>query len=126
MRKEIGVHEIYKHWTLFRRRELNGKRTIVSIWSFNRNRAPDGRPIKNEAFLCAHKGILKLGANYWDTYSPVVNWMSVRSMLTLIILRELHIKLVDFVLAYNQYDVKTKIFMELPIGFGVEGYHPRE
>ena len=97
----------------------------MSIWSFKRNRAPDGRLIKNEAFLCAHKVILKWGANYWDTYSPVVNWMSVRSMLTLIILRELHIKLVDFVLAYNQADVKTEIFIELLIVFGVEGYHPR-
>ena len=28
-----------------------------------------------------------------------------------------------FFLAYNQAGVETKIFMELPIGFGVEGDH---
>ena len=44
--------------------------------------------------------------NYLDTYSPVVNFMSVRSMLTLSILRELHTKLVYFVLAKNQAGVK--------------------
>ena len=24
-----------------------------------------------------------MGVNYWETYSPVVNWMSVRAMLAL-------------------------------------------
>ena len=52
--------------------------------------------------------------------------MSVRAMLTLTIIRELHTKSVDFVLAYTQADVKSEIFMKLPIGFGVEGAHPKE
>ena len=47
-------------------------------------------------------------------------------MPTLNILRELHTKSVDFVLAYTQADVKTDIFMELHICFGVEGACPRE
>ena len=52
--------------------------------------------------------------------------MSFRSILTLIIIREIHTKSVDFVLSYTQDTVKSEIFMELPIGFGVEGLHPRE
>ena len=47
------------------------------------------------------------------------------AMLTLRILRELHTKSVDFVPAYTQADVKSEIFMELPIGLGGEGAHPR-
>ena len=35
-----------------------------------------------------------------------------------------HTKSVDFFLAYTQADVKSEIFMEPPIGFGVEGGHP--
>ena len=50
--------------------------------------------------------------------------MSVRAMITLTIIRDIHTKSVDFVLAYTKADVKTEIFMELPIGFGVEGSHP--
>ena len=73
-----------------------------------------------------HRGMQQWGVIYWDTYSLVVNWMSVRSMLTLIILRDIHTKLIYFVLAYTQIDVKTDIFVELSIGFGVEGVHPRE
>ena len=52
-------------------------------------------------------------------------WMSVRAMLTLGILREIHTKSVYFVLDYTQADVKSEIFMELPIGLGGEGDHPR-
>ena len=46
-------------------------------------------------------------------------------MHTLIILRNLHTKSVGFVLAYTQADVKSEIFMEIPIRFGTEGDHPR-
>ena len=56
----------------------------------------------------------------------MVNWVSIIAMLTLIILIKLHTKLVDFVLSYTQADVKTEVFMKLPISFGVEGCHPRE
>ena len=52
--------------------------------------------------------------------------MSVRVMLTLSILIEIHTKSVYFVLAYTQVDVKSDIFMEIPICFGVEGYHLKE
>ena len=66
------------------------------------------------------------GVNYWDTYSPVVNWMYVRAILILSLLIEIHTNSVDFVLAYTQNNVKTEIFVELPIGFGVEGTRPIE
>ena len=97
----------------------------MSIWSFKRKRDPYGKLIKHKSRMCAHGGIHKYGVNYWETYSPAVNWMSVRAMLTLSILREIHNKSVFF-LAYTHDDVKTEILMELPIGFGVEGAHPIE
>ena len=54
MRKEIGSHENYKHWTLVRRRELNGKHSSISICSLNRKRDPYGTLIKHKSCLCAH------------------------------------------------------------------------
>ena len=47
-------------------------------------------------------------------------------MLTLSILVDLHANPVDFFLAYTQADVKTEIFVELSICFGIEGSHLRE
>ena len=125
MIKEIGAHEIYKHWTMFRIIELNGNKTIMSIWSFKRKIVPYGGLIKHNSCMCSHIFMQQWGVNYWENYFPVVNWMSVRAILTLSILIELHIKSVYFVLAYTQSDVKTEIFMELPIGFLLEGAHLR-
>ena len=68
----------------------------MSIWSFKIKRDPDGRLINHKAHLCAHGVMQQWGVNYWETYPPVVNWVSVRVMLTLGILHKIHTKLVDF------------------------------
>ena len=57
------------------------------------------------------------GINYWETYSPLVKWMSVRIMLTLAAIENLHTKSVDFVLAYPQANLDVDIYMDLPQGF---------
>ena len=59
------------------------------------------------------------GINYWETYAPIVQWMSVRIILTLAAIENLHTKLIDFVLAYPQADLEVDIYMELPQGFNV-------
>ena len=90
MMVEVNSHEDREHLTLTKRKEVpmehyvNGRlSTILSIWSFKRNRFPDGRILKHKARLCAHGGMQKWGINYWDTYAPVVNWISVRTLLSI-------------------------------------------
>ena len=51
--------------------------------------------------------------------------MSSRDTIALIILIYLHTNSVYFVLACPQANVKSEIFVELTIGFGGEGSHPR-
>ena len=59
------------------------------------------------------------GINYWEMYAPVVQWMSVRIMLTLAAIKNLHTKSIDFVLAYPQAELDVDIYMELPQGFNM-------
>ena len=54
--------------------------------------------------------------NYWNTYSPVVSWSSVRIMLTLSKLHEMCTRSIDFTLAFPQADVKATIFVHNPPG----------
>ena len=61
----------------------------------------------------------KKRCNYWETYAPVVQWISVRIMLTLAAIENLHIKSIDFVLAYPEANLDVDIYMELPQGFNV-------
>ena len=81
------LYENEKNWTLVIRIEKNGNKNIISIWHFNRKRSPYGGLIKHKSHLCPHGVIHKWGVNYWKTYSPVVNWMSVKAILTMIIIR---------------------------------------
>ena len=57
------------------------------------------------------------GENYWETYAPVVNWLSVRVMLALATIHDLDARSMDFVLAFPQADLNVDVYMELPYGF---------
>ena len=72
---------------------------------------------KHKARLCAHGGMQQWGVNYWNTYAPVVNWISVRFLLVLSELIRLESKAIDFVLAFPQAELDVPFYMELPIGW---------
>ena len=92
----------------------------MAIWSFRRKSDNImGKVTKYKARIYAHGGMQEKGVNYWETYSPVVEWMKVRIMLTLASIENLHTKSIDFVLAYPQADLDVDIYMELPQGFNV-------
>jgi hypothetical protein len=57
------------------------------------------------------------GVNFWETYSPVVNWFSIRLLLVISILKGWETRQIDFVLAFPQADVECGIYMEVPYGF---------
>lgn len=120
MVQEIQDHTERGHWCLRRRCELGNIKTIKAVWSFKRKRKPDGTLIKHKARLCAHGSMQVYGEHYWDTYSPVVFWTSIRIMLTLSVIKNLHTRSIDFTLAYPQADVEVPIFMDIPVGFKVD------
>ena len=118
MMKEIEDHEKRGHWTLIRRSEMPANaKTIPSIWSYRRKRFPDGRLEKHKARICAHGGKQQWGIDYWETYSPVVNWISVRALLAISKIHDLPTKSIDFVLAFPQANLDIDVFMEIPAGF---------
>jgi hypothetical protein len=71
--------------------------------------------------LNCHGGQQEHGVNFWETYSPVVNWISIRLFLVTSILKAWDTWQIDFVLAFPQADVECDIFMEIPVGFELKG-----
>ena len=63
--------------------------------------------------------------DFWETYAPVVNWISVWLLLILAIIHVLDTKSTDFVLAFPQAKLEIDVFMELPYGFdyGIKGQY---
>ncbi len=74
-----------------------GTKIILSIWSFKCKQNPDGLISKYKARLCAHGGMQSWGINYWETFAPVVNWMSIRFLLMIAKIHHLDTKAINFV-----------------------------
>ncbi|KAL7466170.1 hypothetical protein ACHAXS_006459 [Conticribra weissflogii] len=122
MLKESSEHENRKHWEVIPRSEIPpGVKAIQAIWSFKRKRFPDGSLNKHKARLCAHGGMQQWGVNYWETYAPVVNWISMRFLLVLSEMLQLDTRAIDFVLAFPQADLDTPVYMCLPTGMVIDG-----
>jgi len=122
MMKEASDHESRGHWTVIPRLEKPPSvKTILAIWAFKRKRYPDGRINKWKARLCAHGGMQTYGENYWETYAPTVNWISIRFLLIIAQILDLNTEVIDFVLAFPQADLGVPVYMELPAGMDLEG-----
>ena len=109
------------HWDLIPRSQLpSGSKTIMSVQFSKRKRLPDGTICKYKAPLYAHDGQQQWGTNYWETHAPVVQWISVRTLLILSEIYGLKSGSIDFVLDFPQADLDVPVFMRLPIDFDVK------
>ena len=61
------------------------------------------------------------GINYWEIYSPTVNWISVRFLVIIAQVLELDSKAIDCLLAFPQVNLDTPVYMELPAGMELAG-----
>jgi hypothetical protein len=92
MLKEVDAHTENGHWEICARCDVPaGQDILPAVWAFKRKRRIDTRAVyKHKARLNIHGGMQKHGVNYWETYSPVVNWFSICLCLILTLLFSWH------------------------------------
>ena len=115
MKKELEDHIARKHWKVVPASTvLTHKRCLSIVWSMKRKRNPVGEIIKWKARLYAggHRSIEVV--DYWDTYSPVVCWQTIRLVFILALIKKWYIHSIDFVLAFSQAQVQNDIFIQPP------------
>jgi Reverse transcriptase (RNA-dependent DNA polymerase) len=97
---------------------LHTKAEIVgTTWVFKRKRRPDGTIIKLKAGLVVRGDQQKhVGRTINETYAPVVEWSTIRLLLTLAVTRNLCTTQIDFKNAFVQSDLPGPIYVELPPG----------
>ena len=125
MVKEVNDHTARNHWEIWEKSKVpEGQKVLSAVWAFKRKRRIDTRAVyKHKARINIHGGQQTYGVNYWETFSPVVNWFSIRLALTLSLIFSWKTQQINFVLAFPQADVECDLFMELPRGLIFEGYH---
>ena len=78
---EVETLEKMDAWTVVERTpEMN---VLPSTWAFRCKRYPDGLIKKFKARFCARGDRQKQGVDYFETYAPVVMWVTIRLMLIL-------------------------------------------
>ena len=61
------------------------------------------------------------GVNYWETYAPTFNLISIRFLLIVAQALQLNAHAIDFTLGFPQVDLEVPLYMELPAGVELEG-----
>ena len=123
MIKEIRQLLKQRTWSSIPRSEVpkapdGTKRPILKgTWAFKLKRLPDGSPSKFKARYCVRGDLQREGIDYFETYAPVVQWSTVRLLLTLILSKNWTTKQVDYTNAFAQAELKEEVYIEPPRGF---------
>jgi hypothetical protein len=91
---------------------------IKSTWVFKLKRLPDGTPLKFKARFCVRGDLQKEGVDYFETYALVVQWSTVRMLLTLVIIEGWATRQVVYTNAFAQAEMSETVFVEPPRMFG--------
>ena len=124
MKKELDALDGMEAWDVVPREKAikTGRKIIASTWVFKRKRYPDGTVKKLKARLVARGDQQVEGVDYFDSFSPVVQWSTIRLLLVLSMMLNLKSVQVDYTLAFVQAPAENNVFVEMPRMFDVPGY----
>ena len=87
----------------------------------HRKRRIDTRQVYQwKACLNIHGGQQEHGVNFWETYTPVVSWQTLRLLFIHSILKGWHSKQIDFLLAYPHSPAKVLLYMHFLKGYEIK------
>ena len=104
----------------------NGVKPVGYKWVFVRKRNKKGEITRYKARLVAQGFSQRLGIDYEETYSPVMDATIFRYLISLAMKENLDLRLMDVVTAYLYRSLDSDIYMKLPEGFKLLGAGSRE
>jgi hypothetical protein len=110
---ELNVFEIVDR--------TNTMKVLSGVWVLKRKRYPDGSIRKLKARYYARGFEQVEGVDYFETFAPVVMWLTVRLLLIMSILLELETTQIDYTAAFVRADIDCLVYVAMPPGFGIPG-----
>ncbi|BBH04558.1 transposable element gene, partial [Prunus dulcis] len=86
-------------------------------WVFTRKRNEKNEISRYKARLVAQGFSQRPGIDYMETYSPVMDTITFRYLISLAVSEKLEMRLMDVITAYLYGELDTDIYMKVPEGF---------
>lgn len=119
MQNEYNSFIINKCWTLTERNK--NQRPVKCKWVFRKKHGVNGELLKYKARLVAKGYTQKRGIDYEETFSPVVRYSTLRTLLAVAVEYSMNIEHLDVKTAFLNGDLHETIYMEQPESFLVKG-----
>jgi hypothetical protein len=95
------------------------RRVVTCKWALKHKRDAMNRIVRLKARLVARGFSQIYGIDYLDIYAPVVKLASIRILLAIAAIYDLHIYQMDVVTAFLAGELEEEIYMEQPEGFEI-------
>ena len=115
---------VFGTWTAVLRSSLPKNANILpSTWAYKIKRLPDGEILKFKARFCVRGDRQVENQDVFETFAPVCQWSTVRTLLTFALQEKLYTQQVDFSNAFCQATLppEEQVFIEIPKDFGWAG-----
>lgn len=98
-----------------------GRKAVGSKWVFKLKVGPDGMVHRHKARLVAQGFSQKYGLDYDETFSPVVRFESLRTVIGLAVQNGLKLHQMDVTTAFLNGELDEEVYMKQPEGFATKG-----
>jgi hypothetical protein len=99
---------------------LVGRRELQNKWVY-KLKEEDGGKKRYKARLVVKGFVQKKGIDFDEIFSPVVKMTSIRTILSLVAVEELHLEQLDVRTTFLHGDLEEEIYMQQPQGYEVKG-----
>jgi hypothetical protein len=118
MKEEMDSLENNQTWDLVQLPA--GKRALQNKWVYNL-KEEDGGEKRYKARLVVKGFAQKKGIDFDEIFSPVVKMTSIRTILSLVVVEDLHLEQLDVKTTFLHGDLEEEIYMQQPHGYEVKG-----
>src|ERR1700742_2036699 len=119
MADEINAHLENETWSIVQLPP--GQKAIGSKWVYHIKHKADGSIEQFKARLVAQGFSQRPGFDYTETFASTIRAASIRTVLALAAVEDLHLCSVDISHAFINSDIDTEIYMKQPEGFSQNG-----
>ncbi len=115
---KLEIHTLVQQRTWVSVPRPKHKNVLKGTWAFKLKRLPDGTAYRHKARFCARGDLQKEGIDFFETYAPVVQWSTIRLLLSTVLTEKWTTRQVDYTNAFAQAELHEEVYVEFPRLFG--------